>query len=292
MGQWEPLQSATVAATAAPTSSSVPVPVQRNGFRYLPAERQPWVTEDAYRRAISPVALSRYDRSAAVTLAEGHLSATGSSVGYRSVAATESVLTGDWYFELVWTGGEASALRFGVALVGAEMCGPLGFDAFGWAWCSSGHLYHSGEKTACAAGFGRDSVLGCRIRLPSLAPEDETRILTNPPRRKAVSYFGTYLEESLPKKSTSGAPPGGGRIDFYRDGRPTGVSFAGLPIGSMYYPTISLYRDATVHINFGPEFVSPPTAASGAEPFCSVVRKSVVASALAELKDLQAYNKP
>lgn len=42
-------------------------------------------------------------------------------------------------------------------------------------------------------------------------------------------------------------------ISFYRNGEFQGVAFRNLPV-EFWYPAVSLYMDAAVEVNFGPNF--------------------------------------
>lgn len=50
----------------------------------------------------------------------------------------------------------------------------------------------------------------------------------------------------------------GSYCTFYVNGKSQGIAFHDLYQG-IYYPSVSLYFDATVHCNFGPTFTHPPT---------------------------------
>jgi Set1/Ash2 histone methyltransferase complex subunit ASH2 len=167
--------------------------------------------------------------------------------------------------------------------MGASIIGPVGMDPFGYAWCSSGHLYHNGQKTEWRDAFKCGDILGCHIQLGTLTLNEEVKRSTNNPKRKIVGYYGTYLEESISIAEDDPSATNG-RMEFYKNGQLIGEAFSDLPSGFYYYPTFSLYRDATVHVNFGPEFIhSPPI---NALPFCQVQRKNIVGASLGELGDL------
>lgn len=50
----------------------------------------------------------------------------------------------------------------------------------------------------------------------------------------------------------------GSKILFFKNGQPQGVAFANI-YGGAYYPAISIYKNATVSVNFGPSFKYPET---------------------------------
>ena len=49
----------------------------------------------------------------------------------------------------------------------------------------------------------------------------------------------------------------GAKIDFFKNGVHQGTGFQDIYAG-FYYPAISLYKNVTVSVNFGPNFKFPP----------------------------------
>lgn len=56
------------------------------------------------------------------------------------------------------------------------------------------------------------------------------------------------------------APLRGSKIINFKNGECQGVTYEDIYQGS-YYPTLSLHRNVTVSVNFGPNFKHPPPAA-------------------------------
>lgn len=50
----------------------------------------------------------------------------------------------------------------------------------------------------------------------------------------------------------------GSKILFFKNGECQGIAFENIYSGS-YYPTLSLHKSATVSVNFGPNFKTPPS---------------------------------
>lgn len=48
----------------------------------------------------------------------------------------------------------------------------------------------------------------------------------------------------------------GSKIIFFKNGEPQGLAFTDI-YGGAYYPAISIYKNATVSVNFGPSFKYP-----------------------------------
>lgn len=48
----------------------------------------------------------------------------------------------------------------------------------------------------------------------------------------------------------------GSKILFFKNGKSQGIAFENIN-GGAYYPAISIYKNATVSVNFGPSFKYP-----------------------------------
>lgn len=66
------------------------------------------------------------------------------------------------------------------------------------------------------------------------------------------------LGEAAKKEETVFPVHAGSKIICYKNGKSQGVAFENISAG-LYYPAVSLFRNATVRLNFGPEFWDPPT---------------------------------
>jgi Set1/Ash2 histone methyltransferase complex subunit ASH2 len=49
----------------------------------------------------------------------------------------------------------------------------------------------------------------------------------------------------------------GSRLEFFKNGVSEGVAFTDI-YGGVYFPAISIYKSATVVVNYGPDFKCPP----------------------------------
>ena len=77
------------------------------------------------------------------------------------------------------------------------------------------------------------------------------------PLVKFKSYFYFEQKDEVQKVSKSLRPLLGSRLVCYRNGEETGTMFIDVNAG-IYYPAASLYKNATVTFNFGPNFRYPP----------------------------------
>ncbi|KAH8865739.1 Set1/Ash2 histone methyltransferase complex subunit ASH2 [Schistosoma japonicum] len=74
----------------------------------------------------------------------------------------------------------------------------------------------------------------------------------------------------------------GSKITFYRNGKCMGTAFTNIYAGT-YFPAISIYKSATVSVNFGPYFKYPPTDIGDWEPMSSRVVSAAVEQTVADM---------
>lgn len=262
-----------------------PMPVQNNGYRYIPAEENPWNLSQL-RPVRSFSGPSRHDRSRSI-VDEPPAGVRCTAPGYRSVLANNGAISGSWYWEVAWTGKH---VRLGVALMGAQLDGPLGIDVNGWALCSAGGLFHGGKREMMmdyAGPFDDGCIIGVCLKLKSMESREIVEKLTNPSHRAPVSYYRPYLEEKIlvdssPAINLHEHSKMLSSLEFFKDGISLGIAYTNLPTGRLIYPAFSPYCDTVIQINFGPEFLYPPP--SGVLPYCDIAYMSFTASDLIDLK--------
>ncbi|KAJ3376221.1 hypothetical protein GGF31_000288 [Allomyces arbusculus] len=193
-------------------------------------------------------------------------------LGYRQVKANHGVVEGRWYFEVKITKlRDKGNARIGWATIAGDLQAPCGFDAFSYAYrAKPGTLFHEARtvkhpaQAAIERGYGEGDVLGVMIYLPPPTPDQDAilrdRRWTGPQKYQPVKFF-------LPHPNASASSHiryfvNGVDITGDADPRP---AFAHLHLGK-YYPAISLFRDAEVTVNFGPEFAFPPPNLATAMP--------------------------
>ncbi|OQR67080.1 set1/Ash2 histone methyltransferase complex subunit ASH2-like [Tropilaelaps mercedesae] len=70
---------------------------------------------------------------------------------------------------------------------------------------------------------------------------------------------------------------------FFRNGRLEGVAFEEI-FGGVYYPAVSIYKNATVRLNFGPRFRhSPRGLQTKYRPMCEAVHQNMVEQTMADI---------
>nr|VZI33918.1 unnamed protein product [Spirometra erinaceieuropaei] len=85
-------------------------------------------------------------------------------------------------------------------------------------------------------------------------------------------------------------PLPGSKITFYRNGECMGVAFSDIFAGP-YFPAISIYKSATVTVNFGPEFKHPPSPTESWQPMCERREEVDAEQALADMIYLTANDR-
>ncbi|KNE59094.1 hypothetical protein AMAG_03437 [Allomyces macrogynus ATCC 38327] len=188
-------------------------------------------------------------------------------LGYRQVKANHGVVEGRWYFEVKITKlRKKGNARIGWATIAGDLQAPCGFDAFSYAYrATPGTLFHEARavkhpaQAAIERGYGEGDVLGVMIYLPPPTPDQDVilrdRRWTGPQKYQPVKFF-------LPHPNASSSSHiryfvNGVDITSTTDNTDPRPAFSHLHLGK-YYPAISLFRDAEVAANFGPEFAFPP----------------------------------
>ncbi|KAK2167629.1 hypothetical protein LSH36_26g15165 [Paralvinella palmiformis] len=72
------------------------------------------------------------------------------------------------------------------------------------------------------------------------------------------------------------------KIIFYKNGKCEGVGFQSIYAGT-YFPGVSLYKNSSVTVNFGPKFEHPPDTKQRYKPFSDIVEQAYVEYALGDI---------
>lgn len=279
-----------------------PLPPTKDGYRYYWGEDDPalcWRYKQAInsndalkrlaftrRKLVFPyVKLSENDRAPQLKM-EGEFTVTGEK-GYSMVRATHSANRGRFYYEVTIDrmkydpkvpSNHMNAARIGWAQKYANLQAPLGYDTYGYSYRSRfGTKFHKahGKTYHQGGGYGEGDVIGCMIELPygnsrnlteaHHLPESvkEKCFVLAVPKKKENAEKPRQLEGSdvIPKDMK---PLEGSKISFYKNGKFLGVAFDNIYEGS-YFPTISLYKNCRVTVNFGPKFRYPPPQIGGGD---------------------------
>ncbi|XP_076054679.1 set1/Ash2 histone methyltransferase complex subunit ash2 isoform X2 [Oratosquilla oratoria] len=264
----------------APKLHGYPVdhPFNKDGYRYILAEPDPhapyrqefdesndWAGKPIpgwLYRTLSPAAvlLALHDRAPQLKVADDRLAVTGEK-GYCLIRATHCVNRGTWYWEAtIEDQPEGSHTRLGWCQKFANLQAPLGYDKFGYSWRSrKGTVFQESRgKHYCKDGFSEGDVLGCLITLPDNNPVDR---LPSTYKDKPLVKFRSHLyyedKDDMPEALKNLKPLPGSTVEFFKNGKSYGSAFKNI-YGGSYYPGISLYRNITVGVNFGPNFKYPP----------------------------------
>ncbi|XP_048248232.1 set1/Ash2 histone methyltransferase complex subunit ASH2-like isoform X1 [Haliotis rufescens] len=253
-------------------------PFNKDGYRYILAECDPhapnrqafdesldWAGKPIpgylYRTFLSShVLLALHDRAPQLKVSDDRLSVTGEK-GYSMIRSTHGVQCGRWYFEARITDmPPESAVRIGWSQSLGNLQAPCGYDKFSYSWRSrKGTRFHQSHGKHYSEDFGKGDVLGFYIHLPP--PGDSGKLLPPTFKDRPLVKFKSHLyfeekdyvteAEKVLKESTSS------EIIMYKNGRSQGIAYTDIFEG-VYYPAVSIFKNATVKVNFGPKFKYPP----------------------------------
>lgn len=254
-------------------------PYNKDEYRYILAEPDPhapfrqefdessdWAGKPIpgwLYRTLSPnsVLLALHDRAPQLRVSEDRLAVTGEK-GYCMVRATHCVSRGIWYWEAtIEEMPEGSATRLGWGQEYANLQAPLGYDKFGYSWRSrKGTRFHESHGKHYSPAYGEGDTLGFLIVLPQ---DDFISYIPQTYKDRPLVKFKSHLyyeEKDRVNESLKNLKVlSGSKIIYFKNGECQGVAFEDIYAGS-YYPAISIYKSATVSVNFGPHFKYPPSA--------------------------------
>lgn len=136
------------------------------------------------------------------------------------------------------------------------------YDAFSYAWRSThGTVFHQSNGQHYAdEGYREGDVIGCFIQLP-MSEEERAKALPDSLKDECLFKYKHYLYYELLESAQESLkrlrPLDRSQIQFFKNGAAQGVAFADLNRGT-YYPAVSLFKQARVTCNFGPNFRYPP----------------------------------
>jgi len=206
--------------------------------------------------------------------------------GYSMIRATHGVKTGSWFYEVTIEDMPAeTATRIGWSQSLGNLQAPCGYDKFSYAWRSKkGTRFHQSKGKHYSDGYGEKDVLGFFIYLPPL--DEPSKLTPAAYKEKPLVKFKSHLyyEEKdyvtdTEKKLT---PSPGSKIVLYKNGVSQGLAFDNL-FGGIYYPAISLYKAATVSVNFGPNFRYPPKDLPRFRPMSDAAETDYIQHAMGDL---------
>ncbi|KAH0561213.1 set1/Ash2 histone methyltransferase complex subunit ASH2 isoform X1 [Cotesia glomerata] len=276
-------------------------PFNKDGYRYILAEPDPhapfrqefdessdWAGKPIpgwLYRALSPsiVLLALHDRAPQMKISEDRLATTGDK-GYCMVRSTHSVSRGTWYWEAtIEEMPEGSATRLGWGQEYANLQAPLGYDKFGYSWRSrKGTRFHESRGKHYSSGYGEGDTLGFLIVLPDTYDASH---IPNPYKDRPLVKFKSHLyyeeKDQVPEALKALKPLHGSKIVFYKNGECQGDAFIDMYRGA-YYPTLSIHKNATVSVNFGPNFKCAPSNVNF-RGMCDKAEETMVEQSMADM---------
>lgn len=281
-------------------------PFNKDGYRYTLAEPDPHAPGDLEQyagkavparlyRVVLPhsILLSMNDRASQLTLSDDRMTVTGDK-GYCMIRATHCVSQGGWYFEVtVKDLPQDTACRMGWSQNYGNLQAPLGYDKFGYSWRSKkGTRFHQSQGKHYSSGYEAGDVLGFYIYLPEWR-RHRTVSLPDHHKNQTLIKFRNYLyfeERDLVEKAEKALKPlMESQIIFFKNGESQGVAWENISDGS-YYPAVSLYKNATVMLNFGPNFQFPPTGLSNCRPMSDAIDQAYIEYTMADMLFHIAYD--
>jgi hypothetical protein len=210
--------------------------------------------------------------------------------GYRLSRGTHAVGVGEWYYEVTVELNQGH-VRVGWAQGQADMDLPCGCEMWSYSYRSrEGTAFNCARPKKYGEAFETGDVIGCYISLPgqpsletgvadtggngregrtkqtanysspgAAAAAGNTTASGGPSEGdKQVVYWGQMAYYVIPHREPAQTPQHkGSKILFYKNGVSQGAAFSDVWQGE-YYPAVSLFKNARVTYNFGPDFKYPP----------------------------------
>lgn len=92
-----------------------------------------------------------------------------------------------------------------------------------------------------------------------------------------------YFQDEVDKTIKSLKISKGAYMEFFKNGVSQGVTWPDEIFQGAYYPCISLYKNITVSVNFGPDFKHPPPSSCLYKPVSERAQEMVIESCVADL---------
>ncbi|XP_037296593.1 set1/Ash2 histone methyltransferase complex subunit ASH2 isoform X4 [Manduca sexta] len=277
-------------------------PFNKDGYRYILAEPDPhapfrqefdesneWSGKPIpgwLYRSLCPgiVLLALHDRAPQLKISEDRLAVTGEK-GYCMVRATHGVSRGSWYWEAsVEEMPEGAATRLGWGRRYANLQAPLGYDKFGYSWRSrKGTRFHESRGKHYSAGYGEGDTLGFLVVLPNSV---NTKYTPNTYKDRPLVKFKSHLyyedKDNIQESLSNLKPLPNSKMYFFKNGECQGEAFVDIYQGC-YYPTVSLHKNVTVSVNFGPNFKYPPAIEYQYRPMSEKAEEAICEQTMADL---------
>ena len=169
--------------------------------------------------------------------------------GYSSCKASHGVECGKWYFEVQIIKG---SVRVGWGQALAELQAPIGYDEFGYGFSNQHNkIFH------CSRGYPVENTshnnneniqtVGCLLDISDLDILEDTTLDEEIKRQIETKYpplnfLTTYnVKQKILKRGT---------VRFFADGKEILAARFDNIYRAKYFPTVSIYGDAVVKVNF------------------------------------------
>lgn len=278
-------------------------PFNKDGYRYILAEPDPhapnrqafdessdWAGKPIpgylYRTCLgNDVLLALHDRAPQLKISDDCLTVTGEK-GYSLVRATHGIRCGAWYFEVkIDEMPPDTATRIGWSQPLGNVQAPCGYDKFSYSWRSKkGTCFHQSRGKHFSDGYGEGDILGFYVYLPQ--PDDPGKLLPPTYKDKPLVKFKSHLyyeeKDYVSEAEKNLQISYGSKVCTYKNGKYQGQLFSDIFEG-VYHPSVSLYKNATVTINYGPTFKYPPEDCGPYTPMSNAASEAMVQYSLADI---------
>ncbi len=187
--------------------------------------------------------------------------------GYRSARCTHGVDSGTWYCEFEikdafneeYTKNDVDIahrnkanVRLGWGTKLAELQAPIGYDAYGYGYRDvGGSKVHKSFLDEYGESYGPGDVIGMLIHfVDDHGNNNNCNVKINNGVNTSPNVLKSNQDKTC-KHNTS-------HIRFFKNNIDQGIAFFDISRESLYFPTVSLYYNAYVKFNPGPNFKFPP----------------------------------
>ena len=209
--------------------------------------------------------------------------AVSGTKGYRLSRGTHPVKSGGWYYEVEVEANQGH-VRVGWAQGQADADLPCGCELWSYSYRDrEGTAFTNARPRPYGQPYTTGDVIGCYIELPEGLPIADVTKPKGRTKQKSIKaqtlsaacveeqqvvYWGQMAYHVVTHKETHEVVPHkGSKIKFFKNGEDQGVAFHDVcHAAEGYYPAVSVFKNARVTYNFGPDFkYPPPTYSSSAD---------------------------
>ncbi|RVE50483.1 hypothetical protein evm_004908 [Chilo suppressalis] len=146
-----------------------------------------------------------------------------------------------------------------------------------------GYRFHESRGKHYSSGYGEGDTLGFLIVLPS---STNTKYTPNTYKDRPLVKFKSHLyyedKDNIQESLNTLKPLPGSKIYYFKNGECQGEAFIDIFQGC-YYPSVSLHKNVTVSVNFGPNFKYAPSSEYNYRPMSEKAEEAICEQTMADL---------